>query len=135
MTLAQDPKLTSMLQDLTSLDHHTINSLYILETQGLKDFLSKQIKKFLERGPEAYQECEATFARNDWPAARETIHKLIGWAGMIGATHLRLAGQALEATIDRKEIPSSEQLSQFNRAWLQTNGDFQKLVARLLQRN
>jgi len=128
-TLPTAPPLT---EGLTSLDRGAIEGLRSVEKQGVVGFLKKQVTKFLAKAPESLTLFQDELAKGDFSAARETIHKLAGYAGMIGARSLRLRGLEIESKLDAGDNSSASALAaELMDIWKVTISDFEELLRRL----
>lgn len=121
----------SPAEGLATLDTAAIEGLIAVESQGVANFLEKQVKKFLNKLPENLQQFYGEINRSEFTAARETIHKLAGYAGMVGAQALRLQGLQIETAIDQGNGTLASQLAEtLPVIWQATVRDFETLLQR-----
>jgi|GEM_PF-3581144 len=126
------PKSGTLTDGLLTLNAAAIEGLLAVETQGVPDFLKKQVTKFLAKVPENLRVFYDEMNRGDLASARESIHKLAGYAGMVGAHSLRLHGLQIETAIDQGDTLTAGNLAQtLPDQWNATTRDFETLLKRL----
>ena len=120
------------ISELSNLDRNAIEGLLAVESRGVTGFLKKQVLKFLARAPENINRFQTEINELNFAHAKESAHKLAGYAGMIGAASVRLLSLAIESEINAGNNTKAAELSRaMTDTWQNTVMDFEKFLKRL----
>ena len=123
---------SDILGPTSSLDRDAIEGLLTVETQGVGGFLKKQVEKFLIRAPQSLEQFYREMNAGDFSAARETIHKLAGYAGMLGAKSIRVRSLEIETALEAGNSGLANDLkAALPVIWAATLLDYNALIQRV----